>query len=426
MIRMPRIETLLGVTSLDQVDEIALRRLVDGEVREDTDLDFKEVLYKRNDDGKRELAKDVAAMANSRGGVLILGIRDADEVAAELTPVELAEGEELRMQQVLASLIAPAALYEIHPIKTGAGDRYYLIIVPPSADAPHAIRVGAESLRYPRRDGTHTRYLSESEVANAYRSRFAAAAVQIDRLDDVAVAAARALAYSPGWLTVTLVPNVGGDTGWGTAALRRVREWVSQQGDRMISNGFLHGVDGHRMTVKPRRFVSGYSDDEGRADTLHFELHADGAGFLGASLWNGAEEPPITVPADWLAVEILSAVHFLAAYAQDCAGAWGDAVVQVTMQGSIDALETYPPMGRAGIRRTLKVTARADTSHMVAIADAASRTSAASAVKPLLDDIWAAFGVPETPFIDQNGELQPNSFTQDWEPKLTEWLKRSS
>jgi hypothetical protein len=68
-----RIEALLGAPLAD-VDEDALQRLVDGAIREDTDLEFKGKLYGNSDSDRRDLAGDVAALANAGGGLIVLGI----------------------------------------------------------------------------------------------------------------------------------------------------------------------------------------------------------------------------------------------------------------------------------------------------------------------------------------------------------------
>ena len=65
-----------------------------GEAREDEDLDFKQ-------------AGDIAAMANRRGGLVLIGVREDNGVAAALTPVALSDPEEDRMHQITAQLVAP-------------------------------------------------------------------------------------------------------------------------------------------------------------------------------------------------------------------------------------------------------------------------------------------------------------------------------
>ena len=82
-----RLSDLLG-TRPEDVTEEDLSRLIAGGVREDADLDFKQERYGTSDSARRDLAGDVAAMANTRGGLIIIGIRDENDVAIELSPVQ--------------------------------------------------------------------------------------------------------------------------------------------------------------------------------------------------------------------------------------------------------------------------------------------------------------------------------------------------
>jgi hypothetical protein len=68
------------------------------------------------------------------------------------------------------------------PARPGHG--FVLIAVLRSPLAPHAVIVN-DGLRYPRRNGATTRYLSEPEVAAAYRDRFTAINRQADRVLEV-------------------------------------------------------------------------------------------------------------------------------------------------------------------------------------------------------------------------------------------------
>lgn len=90
-----RLIDLLGAR-LDEITEQHLEALVTGNVPEDADLDFKRDRYGNNDQQRRDLAGDLAAMGNARGGLIVVGIRDENDVAVELTPVELVDGEEAR------------------------------------------------------------------------------------------------------------------------------------------------------------------------------------------------------------------------------------------------------------------------------------------------------------------------------------------
>jgi predicted HTH transcriptional regulator len=49
-------------------------------------LEFKGELYGGNDRAKRDLAGDVAALANTAGGVLLLGVTEDDQARATELP----------------------------------------------------------------------------------------------------------------------------------------------------------------------------------------------------------------------------------------------------------------------------------------------------------------------------------------------------
>jgi hypothetical protein len=75
--RLPGLEARLGA-SPEAVTLSALQLLVDDRLPEAADLEFKQTLYDRTERGRQNLATDVAAMANAAGGVIVLGIAEAD------------------------------------------------------------------------------------------------------------------------------------------------------------------------------------------------------------------------------------------------------------------------------------------------------------------------------------------------------------
>src|SRR5712671_3409758 len=103
---MRRIELLLS-SSLAELGSGDLESLVAGAVPEESDLEYKSQLYGTGDSEKRDLAGDVAAMANGVGGVIIVGVVAADGIPTRLAPVELSEKEDLRMRQTITALVAP-------------------------------------------------------------------------------------------------------------------------------------------------------------------------------------------------------------------------------------------------------------------------------------------------------------------------------
>ena len=83
-LRSRRLQTLLGV-SLDDLKYEHLEALVTNRVPEAFDLDFKKQLYGNGDTARRDLAGDVAALANQRG-LLVLGIDEDRQARAVAAP----------------------------------------------------------------------------------------------------------------------------------------------------------------------------------------------------------------------------------------------------------------------------------------------------------------------------------------------------
>jgi hypothetical protein len=239
-IRLPSVEARLG-TQLDGADAAAVLRLLG--LPETEDLDFKRELYKDTAD----LCVDVAAMANSGGGVIVIGLDEQGTgVAAAATPVALSDSEELRMRQAVASTVAPLPTWyvvAVHDPAAGSAMGFYLLAVAGTDQAPHALRKGP-SLKYPARNGTSTRYLTEHEVADAYRNRFDGARARLDRLNAVhheVQLRNPGSSYVP-WLTVAVVPTGRARLSMSTAAVAAADRWLAAVIDEMP-----HGTNFNEM-----------------------------------------------------------------------------------------------------------------------------------------------------------------------------------
>ncbi|MDQ6848458.1 MAG: ATP-binding protein, partial [Actinomycetota bacterium] len=172
-LRSRRLEASFGAALSDVTAQHVLE-LVAGAVHEDFDLDFKAQMYGNGDAEKRDLAADVAAMANSAGGVIVLGVEENEHAQAVAAPgIAISDEVERRIFQVTAGIspVPPIAVRRIPLDASDSGRGFVLVIVPRSLSAPHAVVVNATSLRYPVRHGTTTRYLTAPEVSAAYRQR---------------------------------------------------------------------------------------------------------------------------------------------------------------------------------------------------------------------------------------------------------------
>ena len=427
-----RLIDLLG-GRLDEVAEAHLERLVTGSVREDADLDFKQQRYGNSDQEKRELAADLAAMGNGRGGLLVIGVRDESDVAVELTPVELPGGEEARVRQVAASNIAPHLPFTVRVIESAQdpGRGYYLFIVPPSSLRPHAVVKGRD-LRYPLRDGTTTRWLAESEVADRYRDRFTVAAGQAGRLDWIVGNGLAVMNLSEdAFLAVALVPTAAGSMPIDRARVATLREWARDRiGAIAWFDGFFDGnspragVAAHRVTL-----TTSYSDEPPR--WVYVELYDDGAGFACCRLPDPRRGPVSERPGTWIFDEQLlfslaRSLRLLGRHAGENCGAWGDALIQAQVVGEEPSRLAYVGRFRqveeiAGGRELLSPV----VSRHTAVIEALARPGAELLVttRLLATDLFHAYGSPEVRQITADGQLRVR-YISGIDTNLREWADR--
>lgn len=131
---------MLSHLRLDEITEQHLLELIENKIPESHTLEYKRETYKKNDKGKKELLKDLAAFANADGGDLIIGIAEnEDGVATALTGIEKAKiGQELeRLEQIARSNFEPKIEFQMREISL-SGDKVALIFrIPASEIGPH-------------------------------------------------------------------------------------------------------------------------------------------------------------------------------------------------------------------------------------------------------------------------------------------------
>jgi hypothetical protein len=285
--RSRRIEALLG-SSIDGATQADVTSLITTGAVEDFDLDFKEKLYGfkeklygNGDSDKRALAGDVAAMANTAGGLIVIGVQEDDQARAASAPgVPLSDDETRRMTQIIAG-ISPLPVVEIRAIPSAADPNhgFYLLAVPRSPRGPHAVPVNG-GLRYPKRNGSTIRYLSEPEVADAYRQRASGGQNQTDRLDEILDDALARLDKSDyPWLVVALMPEL---TRQPRDRLRRFHCGASAT--RRQVPLFFDETSYMHAGVARRRYVLGGGSNQTAEKYLAADLHTDGGGAFAEQL----------------------------------------------------------------------------------------------------------------------------------------------
>ena len=179
----------LGVTTQEMtwnlIDEAVCEKVL-----ERTDLDWKSTRYERRETKKDidELVKDVAAMANSGGGLIVLGVLDDHKTSAAIKVFEggvaLSEPEQRSYRQIVASNTRPAVTGLNFLVLQGPnGEAVTLIEIQPSLDAPHLVLVDKTRFVAPFRDGAHSAFMTERQLEAAYRRRLSERTSLIDRCE---------------------------------------------------------------------------------------------------------------------------------------------------------------------------------------------------------------------------------------------------
>lgn len=161
-----------------------IAQAVDARVPEQADLDWKRERHDSKTNWHEEFAKDIAAMANSGGGLIVLGVNE-DRATSEATSfadaVDLSDAEERMFRSTIYSRVSPPVAGVSFTRLSNDEHAVVVIHIPPSADAPHLIE-RQQLFAAPFRDGTRTEWMRERQLAAAFRARFAGAAALEQRV----------------------------------------------------------------------------------------------------------------------------------------------------------------------------------------------------------------------------------------------------
>jgi hypothetical protein len=427
-LRSARLANLLGapphLAAFEQVTGLISRR-----AREDTDLDFKAAnSYIGDTDGADELAKDVTAMANARGGLIIIGIEEDDQACAKAPAlVEISARLSEKMEQILRSRVVPwLSGVEIRPVECAAapGTGLYLISVPRSPLAPHAVRsLGTSRPRYSyaHRAGITTRWLEETEIAGAYRDRFTLAqdhaAQAREFFADASFPPMNEVSATDTWIELALIPSIGARHQLGTAFIREVERFLANFATTAPVPGLAQG----RFPSVARRRIR----FDGGLCLLDFAT--DGSAFVRAhAAWRPYPDRQ-PVPILWsayLEYQILGALHLAAAYAS-WAGAYGDADILAATKGTSEVLLETGRVGMPGDSPPRQATRNTDSpTHVTvpldAIADDPRELHLAA--RSVASDLLADYGHPDTRLLSPDGTIAYGLLEHQCQAPLRKWI----
>ena len=162
---------------IEQIDQDDLKRLIDDEVYENTNIDYKSQL-EFTTVGKNDLLATCSAMANTNGGDILYGITEKRDDQGQ--PMGLPESIEgivmdnwdkikLRIEQIITDYIQPHIQgIEINHIQCINPDRYVVVVrIPPSLYSPHMTFMD-KCTRFYRRNSAGNQIMDVNEIGRAF------------------------------------------------------------------------------------------------------------------------------------------------------------------------------------------------------------------------------------------------------------------
>jgi len=137
----------MELCDFEVLDIVALSALVEGRAIETASLEFKEAIDLANEQGKDELATDVASFANSVGGDILVGVSERADgekkgyaTACDGIVVDNADALMLRIQSILQERIEPRLVGVRMKVVQIDQERHVLAIRIPRSWQLHAVR----------------------------------------------------------------------------------------------------------------------------------------------------------------------------------------------------------------------------------------------------------------------------------------------
>ena len=200
----------LGASPQPLTDELLDEAVAVG-VAETHDLDWKSQLPPMKGLPQTDFPKDVAAMANNGGGLIVYGVNEIQKAATERVDVgDLDEGYERALRSAAITAISPPVFgLKVHCLGGEADqNRAVIVQIAASVDGPHLIYRN-DFFGAPIRNDSDTVWMKEREIESMYRARFDErrhASEALDQLFDEASAGRKT--EERAWLVAVAHPRV--------------------------------------------------------------------------------------------------------------------------------------------------------------------------------------------------------------------------
>lgn len=155
---------MLDITTISDI-----LALISNGVDESTTLEYKSAIDTSNDSWKKEMAKDVSAMANANGGMIIYGVKEFDDpekrhLPEKITPIDASKVSKETIMQVVNSNVSPKILnlditcIVVDPVSPN--EVVYVVKIPQGSTAHQNLK----TKQYHKRYGTTVGAMEDYEI----------------------------------------------------------------------------------------------------------------------------------------------------------------------------------------------------------------------------------------------------------------------
>ena len=159
-----------GIDFMAEVwDEARVQQYIDDGIEESLNLDYKAAGALSKTDGKRkEITKDVSAMANSDGGIIVYGMTEQNQLPGNIDPVKRNEFSKEWLEHVIGNIRPKIDGLIIHPVPIGNSttDVVYVVEIPKSHTAHQA-----QDKRYYKRFNFQSVMMDDYEIRDVMNRR---------------------------------------------------------------------------------------------------------------------------------------------------------------------------------------------------------------------------------------------------------------
>ena len=388
-------------TNFDDISESDLNDLIQAGVPEGLVIEYKRDPYGNSDAHKKEALKDITSFANSAGGHLIIGVKEAKGIPTELTGLQGVDPDALinRLESLVRDGVEPRIVgTRMRPVSLSRGGVAIVIRIPRSWNPPHRVSTGRSNRFYLRNSGgAHEASVEELRVLFTLAAD-AQQRIRVFRSDRIAtIVAGQGSVLLPynGRMFVHLVPlSAFGHTAQidlekAFEVMMRFRPMgpAINMTRRFNLDGFIDVRDNGRWCSCMQVFRNGI-------------LEATQAGVLYERgsitfLYEGTVRELVDVLPDYLeglqGLDVPTPIVVMISY-QGVAGAKLGTHSKFLLDA--DETEPFPPVDPLLLPEVI-------------VDDYGSRQDYAQVLRPVFDALWNAAGFPRCPYYDADGNWRP-------------------